>query len=131
MNDRVRLALLPERTEWMPLHCGEVQHCDVCLRAVANFLAREMRYDLCAALNKPTECYQADLGVDLCTTERARELRRMTVAACRPGLNAIVADFDFLPAQKQEPVVQRELKQQLKFALWWMVFLTGLLLSVA
>lgn len=80
--------------------CANPADCDVCLRKAAEFLAEEMRYELLVALNQTTEVYQADLGEDICTLERARELRRMTAAVCveqyggrdRPDL--VLADFD-------------------------------------
>jgi hypothetical protein len=47
-----------------------------------------MQYSLDGALARPTAAYRADMGEDLCSTERAAELRRMTSEACLPSLRA-------------------------------------------
>lgn len=60
----------------------ECAGCDVCLRAIARVLAREMDYDLEAAMHKTTEAYRAELGVDHCTHQQAHDLGLMTAAIC-------------------------------------------------
>lgn len=54
-------------------------------QTVAGLLARELKYDVQAALDRPTEHYLGELRwwtMTEGTMEQARELRRMTVHAC-------------------------------------------------
>jgi len=92
-------AILPGRTfvDRIAVHCDDIAGCDLCLAAVAEFLANEMEYELVPAMDKTIESYQAELGADRCTLERAQDLRRMTVAKCCPGVDrfyAILADAE-------------------------------------
>lgn len=81
------LGLLPGRGKWLHVcHGREVlAGCDDCLRRVAEFLAREMQFALERALEKSTGSYRAELGSEICSTERAAELRRFTCQACLPA----------------------------------------------
>lgn len=118
------LALLPGRSQFLPLcrrfHAGPRDYiaCDDCLRRVAGFLAREIAHaspggELQVALDRPTEAWQAELGEEYCTLDRARVLRFFVVKTIiettsgLPGFNlnatesreleTTLADFDLAP----------------------------------
>jgi hypothetical protein len=75
-------VLLPGRERWLHACHPNPVDCDQCLERVAEFLARELEYDLDRALAKTTPEYRADLGEDICTLDRAADLHRMTATVC-------------------------------------------------
>ena len=128
-------GLLPRRTKWIRLHCGALEHCDICLSQVAALLADEMDLDLALAMDKSTESYHAELSGSSCSLERARELRRLTVSACYPGADlfcSLLADADMVPEAKETNLRQpSRLPRVVKLALWWVAFLTIVTIAVA
>ena len=126
-------GLLPRRTKWIRLHCGDLEQCDICLGQVAAFLADEIDLDLALAMDKSTEAYHAELNGSSCSVERARELRRMTVAACYPDIGlfcSVLADADMVP-EANETDDHPRMPRVVKLALWWVAFLTIVTIAVA
>jgi hypothetical protein len=96
---RPHLVLLPGRTRWLhTCHLNPVE-CDDCLGRVAEFLARELGFDLGRALDRTTLNYQAELGGDVCSLERANVLRRLTCQACMPAHSALGVNLGIVVAR--------------------------------
>lgn len=62
--------------------CLDAVECDQCLEGVARALVLTLECSLERARAMTAEEYQAELGVEICDLERARELKWMTTRAC-------------------------------------------------
>ena len=78
------------RSNDKPIHtCTEPGlACDGCLSQMAFFLADEMDFKLGAARDMPISWYQCQPGEDVCSLNRAVELKIATLAACREQMAA-------------------------------------------
>ena len=105
-NPTPTMMCLEERVTWIRLCHPDPASCDTCMDEIAHFLAEEMEYELDVVLDRSAQSYQAELGEDRCTLDRAMDLRRMTVAWCYQRSDAAavtVADFEDAPPAEPVP----------------------------
>lgn len=61
--------------------------CDSCLEFVARFIAKNLNFNVAVAESHDAGWYRDEVGEDVCSPERAEDLRTMVIVACHLGAN--------------------------------------------